>query len=114
MTQITAWLVALTLIGSPLAPAVCASFCGHGVAATAHCHEAMREAAQPAISAESICGFAITDAAFINDRTTLSPVAALPAATPSTLPLAILAGSSRVLTVPVAVAWLAPPSVLRL
>jgi hypothetical protein len=114
MTQFTAWILALTLTGSPVMPGVCASVCGHGPAPTAHCHEELTEATQAAVSAESICGSAITDAAYVYDRTTPPQNAALLPSTASIPALTIPAGVSRLLIVPLAVGWLALPLVLRL
>jgi hypothetical protein len=113
MTHITAYLVALTLTASPVMPTVCATICGHDSAPTAHCHEQLTEPTEAAMSADGSCGAVIADAAYINDRTTPPQGAAVSPATPSIPTLVILSNVSRVLTVPDAGGWLAPPFVLR-
>lgn len=112
MTHVTAWLVALLLTGSPVAAGLCAAVCGQSSAPAAHCHHEFTQPAQ-AMSAETLCGSGIADAAYITDGTTVPHTTVLTAALMQAPGLAVTVGARPALTVPAAPGWLAPPLVLR-
>jgi len=113
MTHITACIVALTLTGSPVTSAVCATICGHESAPTAHCHESLTQPAPAAMSGEATCAAATVDAPYVKESVaapqavTVAVSPALPVPESSALP-AFAPGFSP------ASSWLAPPFVLRL
>jgi len=114
MTHFTSWLLALTLIGSPVTGGVCAVICGHASVATAHCHDELTEPVQAAMSSEAVCGSTIADGAYLLEGST-SPHVATVTNSGGSLPSRTDIGDRiHRLSVPVAVGWVMPPLILRL
>jgi hypothetical protein len=113
MTHITAFIVALTLTGSPVTSVLCAAACGHESAPEAHCHESLTEPATTAMSGEVTCEGATIDVPYVKEDVAASQVTAVPANLP-VVPLLELAMQREQVAEPVAAGWLAPPMVLRL
>jgi hypothetical protein len=113
MTQITAWIVALTLTASPVTTSLCAAACGHQSALRAHCHESVIEPVAPAMSAEANCETSTIDVAYVKETVAAPHVAGVSPSTPPISRLTACARLQRSLAAPIATAWLAPPLVLR-
>jgi hypothetical protein len=114
MTQITTWIAALMLTGSPVTTSLWAVVCGHASVPTAHCHESVTESVPPTMSSEATCAAATGDVSYVKEDVAAPQVAGAPATmslppVPSTCTL-VAAG----LDVPVVTGWLAPRLVRRL
>jgi hypothetical protein len=84
MTHLTAWIVALTITGSPVTTAVCATVCGHEAAPAVHCHDSLTEPAPAAMSGEATCVAATSDVSYIKEDVAAPQVADLSATTART------------------------------
>ena len=114
MTHITTWIVTLTLSGSPIPAALCATVCGHASTPTAHCHEGLSETASAAISAETICATVSTDSPYVKEDVSGPQVATVAAATSTPPVLASPTHRARFPRAQAVTAWLAPPLILRI
>jgi hypothetical protein len=114
MSHLTSWLLALTLIGSPVTGGLCAVMCGHASAPTAHCHDELTESMQPVMSSEAVCASAIADGAYVFEGSALPHVAMLPDSGGSLPNLTDTGDLIHRLNVPITVGWVMPRLVLRL
>ena len=114
MTHFTAWIVALTLTGSPVTTSLCATACGHQSAPRAHCHDSLTETAPTAVSGDATCGTETIDLPYVKEDVSAPQGAALPVAPPIVSVVASFTASACAVSVPATVGWLAPPLVLRI
>lgn len=114
MTHLTPWLLALTLIGSPVTGGLCAVMCGHASAPTAHCHDELTEPMQAAMSSDAVCGSAVVDGAYVFEGSALPHVALLTDSGGSLPNLTDTRSLIHRLSIPITVGWVMPPLVLRL
>ncbi len=114
MTNITAFLLVLTMTGAPVARVVCVAECQDEPVTLGHCHGDMAASDRPMMSASDSC-----NDPSISDRPFVIEHRAVPGAAVLTTPLLpITAGMVRAgapaVRASAADAWLQPPLVLRL
>ena len=114
MTHITAYIVALTLTGSPVTMSLCAAVCGHASAPSAHCHESLSQPAAMAMSGEATCATTTTDLAYIKEDVAAPQVAAVLPLHATGVRLTASVSVAQGIAAPVVTGWLAPPLILRI
>lgn len=87
MTNITAFLLVLTLTGTPIASVVCFAECQHGPVTSGHCHVDMAASEGPMVSASGDCADpAISDSPFLIEHRAVTGPAVLTTTSPLAMP----------------------------
>lgn len=114
MTNITAFLLVLTMTGAPVASVVCVAECQPEPATWGHCHGDMAASDRPMMSASDRCNDpSISDSPFVIEHRVVSGAAALTTSLLPTTPELVRTAAPAVLA-RAADARLTPPLVLRL
>ena len=114
MTNITAFLLALTMTGAPAASIVCVAACQHEPATWGHCHGDMAASDRSTMSASESCnGPSISDGPFVIENRTVPGAAVLATTLLPTTPELVRTDAPGVFA-RAADAWPTRPLVLRL
>jgi len=114
MTNITAFLLALTLTGAPVASVVCVAQCQLRPATSGDCHAGMATSEGPMISGSDSCNEpSITESPFVIEHRAMTGAAVL-TTTSSRMTPALVRTDVPVLRVSRADAWRKPPLIRRI
>jgi hypothetical protein len=114
MTNITAFLLVLTLTGAPAASVACITECQHEPVTSGHCHGDMATVDRLMMSAGVSCNDpSISDSPFVIEHRAVPGAAVLTTTLSPTVPELVRA-AAPVFLPEAAEGWLKPPLVLRL